>query len=921
MKRSICLVLLAAVVWASPRQTSAETASVTPVWGTSVSVSDPLDVFFRVGAYTEGWKFRGAAGGARVGDSPDGSRMFSIDMGGNTGVNVAAGALRFNGLADFSETGDGGVRAAWRIVPDADGFVQEAMAEARIPIGRVSGGFRVDGRHVAISEGTPENPHLFRGLVSRVEALGPDGEPWIQIDLPESAGILIQDNRCWGSSSVATLRLFFVIGNVEEGREYRLTAEFRAPGGDLSLSQNEQVVLAAGPEWIPFRPAALGEDWIEPGSAFDFSRSMPHHEPAGAFGRVVAVGDHFELADRPGEEIRFCGVNLVHGANTPSVESADRFAENLARMGFNSVRIHHHERPLLAKGDPAALTVDPDAQERFDALVAACIRHGIYITTDLYVSRAPISWRAVGVDRDGSMTKDEFKMLALFHEGAHSNLVAWTRQFLLHVNPHTGRSLADEPALATLALVNEGNLGNYGRDALLAIPGVEDAWREWCAAHGREPAPLSELPADLYQGKGKSKDLSDEFALFLADRETLEYRRLSKLLREELGCKAPLSSLSSWYNPASYCLSRAEFDYDDDHGYVDHPYFLGKSWRLPSSHPASNPLLGSDGAPGFAWRRLFGKPFCVTEWNWAAPGEYRMAYGLVMGALAARQGWSGLWRFAWSHDRDGVEAPGSVRMRYFDLHADPALCASERATLSLFLRGDLAPLSAESDAAIVFDESSLRAGKDAALRLAPPPAAPSCWKNRVGVRLARQDAAVPSDTGKESTAPATARQETAKSNRAWSDPIRGSFAVDTPRTAGGFALDGTISTSALTFTLDGVPAAVWASSVDGLPLRDSACILVSHVTDSKNTGARFDDAACRVWLEYGTTPALVRRGEAKIEMSLAPGGEAAVWRLSSTGRRVALVPSEFDSATGLLSFAARTDFDPDSATLAYEVAR
>ena len=35
---------------------------------------------------------------------------------------------------------------------------------------------------------------------------------------------------------------------------------------------------------------------------------------------------------------------------------------------------------------------------------------------------------------------------------------------------------------------------------------------------------------------------------------------------------------------------------------------------------------------------------------------HALASGLVMGALAARQGWNGLWRFAWSHDRAGGRA-------------------------------------------------------------------------------------------------------------------------------------------------------------------------------------------------------------------------------------------------------------------------
>ncbi len=906
----------------APSPAVAPAASARPVWGAAMSISAPADLFFRLGAYTSAWKFRGAFGGARV----DGERVFAIDLANNAGDNVAAGALRFDGRASFADTGDGGVAANWTIVPDRDGELSEVMLEARFPLGRVKNGFLVDGRAIPIPDAMPEKAHLYRGPASRVEAIGPDGKAWLAIELPDSANILVQDNRSWGSA-VATLRLFFVQGKVEAGRTYALNAVFRLPGSRLVLDEGEQVLAKAGPDWIPYVPAEPGEDWIEPGSALDLSSTLPHHAPAGKFGRVVAVGDHFEFEGCPGEEVRFCGVNFVHGANTPSAEASDRLAANLARMGFNSVRIHHHERPLLAKGDPSALTIDPGAQDRFDALVAACIRHGLYITTDLYVSRAPISWRSIGIDRDGTMAKEDFKTAAIFHEGAYSNLVAWSRQFMLHVNPYTGRSLAEEPALATLALINEGNLGNYGRDALLSIPGVREAWEKWCLEHGREPFDLSALPADLYDAKGDEKSLSNAFALFLADMELAFYHRLGTFVREELGCRAPLSNLSSWYFPMSYSLARKDFDYVDDHGYVDHPFFLGKQWSLPASHPGANPLQGGNAVPGFAWRRLFGKPFCVTEWNWAAPGKYRQASGLVMGALAARQGWSGMWRFAWSHDRPNAENPGSVRMRYFDLAADPTQCASERATLCLFLRGDLPSLPEEADGAIEIDEAALCAGHDAAKRLSAPGNAASGWERRIGFRLG-------------AAATATAQQPAptdGAANFAAPDPVRGAFTVATPCTAGGFALDGAIEAGPLSVAVADAPAAVWASSIDGRPIATSSRILVSHVTDSRNTDALFDDASCLVWLDFGKTPALMRRGTAEVALRLAaqPQEEAAqppnlrVYRLSSTGHRIAEVPfsvepasdgARSDAAHMTLRFTARTDYDPAAATLFYEIA-
>ena len=973
------ILLLCAGVAACAATADDATVPATATWGAGLSIAAPASIVFNPAAYSPAWKFRGAAGGARI---DGGARAFTIDLAASNGENVAEGALRFDGRASFAMADDGALAVEWTVVPDRDAELPEVMIESRIPLGRVPDGFRVDGRDIPIEASVPQNPHLFRGAVSRVEPLGADGEPWLRVDLPDTAEILVQDNRAWGGS-VATLRLFFARKSVEAGRPYSVRARFSVPGRAIGLDESGPVVLAAGSDWIPAAIPAPGEDWVEPGSALDFSATMPHHEPAGAFGRVVAVGDHFELEGRPGEEIRFCGVNLVHGANTPSTpEDAERFAANLARMGFNSVRLHHHERPIFKRGDPAALELDPEAMDRFDALCAACIRHGLYITTDLFVSREPIAWRAVGIDRDGTFKKDVFKRLVIFHEGAYSNLVAWTRLFLGRKNPYTGRSLAEEPGLATLALVNEGNLGNWGRDSLLETPGVAEAWQAWREKRGLKGAGTDGIPADLYEGKGENKALANEFALFLADAEERFYHRLAALVRDELGCRAPLSSLSSWYNPAAYSLARAAFDYDDDHGYVDHPRFLGNSWKLPSTHQGDNPLLGGDGVPSLAWRRLFGKPFCVTEWNWAAPGEFRAASGLVMGALAARQGWSGLWRFAWSHQREGVDAPGSVRMRYFDLHADPALWASERATLCLFLRGDMPSLPADCASPIETDEAALRRGEGAASRMNVPVNAPSAWERRIGIRLGEFASSqvrefASSDVQKfagsqvrksEVQSPKSEVQNSgqgADGSSAVPEPSRGAFWVDSPCTAGGFTPSGSLSAGPLRFTLvptndGGTPpgppapaaAAVWASSLDGKPIADSSRILLSHVTDAKNTGAGFDDPSCRIWIEYGTTPALVRCGAAEIELTLDgsisrgaaenaenkgnltaegpfQGGEAAdlngkavtVWRLSPTGHRIAEVPSTFAPATGTLRFTARTDYDPGAATTCYEITR
>ena len=89
-------------------------------------------------------------------------------------------------------------------------------------------------------------------------------------------------------------------------------------------------------------------------------------------------------------------------------------------------------------------------------MVAACIKHGVYMTTDLYVSRR-VAYRDMGIDKPGFASMREFKTLVETHEGAFSNFLNYAKNFLSHVNPHTGRRYADEPAMPLYSLVNEGN--------------------------------------------------------------------------------------------------------------------------------------------------------------------------------------------------------------------------------------------------------------------------------------------------------------------------------------------------------------------------------------------------------------------------------------------------------------------------------
>jgi hypothetical protein len=215
------------------------------------------------------------------------------------------------------------------------------------------------------------------------------------------------------------------------------------------------VKITASDSWLPFAV----KSGIKKGSALDFSAFRPTGVPAGKFGRVIVRDGHFEFEKKPGEAQRFYGVNLCFGANFANdFDEADEFIGYLARLGYNAIRFHHHDGGISENGRGPKLDEKKAAQ--FDALVAACVKHGLYMTTDLYVSR-PITYRDIGIDRDGEMPKEEFKELVQIHEGAYQNFIAYAREFLEHKNIYTNKRNADEPALAWLSFVNEGNLGNF----------------------------------------------------------------------------------------------------------------------------------------------------------------------------------------------------------------------------------------------------------------------------------------------------------------------------------------------------------------------------------------------------------------------------------------------------------------------------
>ncbi len=702
-------------------------------------------------------------------------------------------------------------------------------------------------------------------------------------------------------------------------------------------AQNEQpkpvksdegpVTILAGAEWLPLDV----ELDIEAGSALDFSAVIPRHAPAGKFGRVIVSPQaKFAFEKQPKTPSRFYGVNLCYGAHYLSKEQADRLAERLMRLGYNAVRVHHYEEELVDRSKGDSLTLRPDKLDQLDYLFAAFKQRGIYITTDLFVSRRVFS-AEIWPGEKGDVSMDDFKAAVLVNDRAFANYKAFTRALLSHKNPYTGLTWSEDPTLAWLNLVNEGNAGNFiGRLKGKLREDWQRAWNHWLAVRypDREALKiaLGKLEDDQDTAKGNvpmpttlgGSSVSTLLSVFLAETEMDFFRRTRAFLRDELGCKALLSNDNAWTNPVQMQAHRAEMDYVDDHFYVDHPQFLQGDWRLPSRCPNTSPISGgAAGGRGCAFTRLLDKPFTITEYNYSSPGRFRGVGGILTGALGAVQDWSGIWRFAYSHDRRNLFNPSPIN--YFDMANDPLGQAAERASLCLFLRGDLAPAK-HSVAIAVTQEELLKTPKSA--RDKTPPWQSLAWITRVGwlvtadpAKLKNADTILPftgenhaftSNAGDKmidgyrergwlSEKNVTVLKKNVFQNESGEIVINAPeniLILDTLRTAGGFAPAGKkIETRAVTIEILDTDATVWVSSLDDKPIATSKRLLITHLTDLQNTEIRYADPKRQVLQSWGKLPHLVRNGKATVTLRLNDASKAKVYSVATSGKRVGEIAS------------------------------
>ncbi|MGI5869320.1 MAG: sugar-binding protein [Kiritimatiellia bacterium] len=266
----------------------------------------------------------------------------------------------------------------------------------------------------------------------------------------------------------------------------------------VSIAQ-AQMFPAAPPIAAPADPADLVEWRMEPYPLFATGSVVRADAwlfdgPAGKHGPVKAMPDgSMQFAD--GTPARFWGTTTIYGGTFPEKrEEVVKLADAIASRGYNLVRFHHndiHWRGIgIMQNKPASnVKLDPVDMDRLDFFAAELIKRGVYLYLDLVDYRAIIEgegvFEAFPDMRNLAKSTELFGWKGLFPHPAVVDL--WKRsatEILDHRNPYTGRAWGEEPAVATIEIINEN--GPFWDWSFKVSDGVHrwyDAeWNAWLLA-------------------------------------------------------------------------------------------------------------------------------------------------------------------------------------------------------------------------------------------------------------------------------------------------------------------------------------------------------------------------------------------------------------------------------------------------------
>lgn len=616
------------------------------------------------------------------------------------------------------------------------------------------------------------------------------------------------------------VRVVFLSGDVAPGK-YR---------GELVVR------LPAGGKTIPSAYARYGSEdalrWLDDTLAWDDwpvdLRSLNAQErPAGKRGKLRAKGT--ELVFEDGTPARFWGANLsAYSLFTGTDEDVARQAQRIAALGFNLIRIHHHDSHwqqtnVFAAKPQSTAVLDERALERLDWWIKCLEDEGVYVWIDVHVGRQfrPSDGIAEFAELEQNQ-KGQAKGFNYVNPKIESLMADFTARYLQRKNRHTGRRWVDDPGIVTILVTNENDLADH---------------------FGFLFTPDKKLPAHRNLFERAAKDIARELDLPLRDAMRLWEPGPSKILLAELqhrfdaralqqldrlGVDVPVATTSYWGRNGLWALPPLlAGDLVDAHSY-------GESEALDL-----NPKYRSNWIHFLAGAQATGKPFAVSEWNVPARERDRFTAATYVSSIGAFQGWDAV--ILYCYNQDPLREPR--KSSEFSAWVDPSMLAMLPTAALMFRRQDVRP-ARETYVLAPSADDVFGQKRNAETSLAVRSLAE---QHRLEIQLPKVEelrwlepapppagARVVSDLDRDFL-PEDAREvvsDTGELRRNWAVGVQ---TIDTPRTqaATGWVGKQRIALGDVAFTIENPKAAVAVASLDGQPIATSKRLLLTMVGRSK----------------------------------------------------------------------------------------
>ncbi|UDU83713.1 cellulase family glycosylhydrolase [Pseudomonas sp. HN2-3] len=629
----------------------------------------------------------------------------------------------------------------------------------------------------------------------------------------------------------ALAKVYFEQGNTSEIRAFFYKAPISAGQQQIKATLNVTGDIELGP--TPTERFGLADptqwpddqlDWQT--SPVDLSFLNAPEKPAGKRGFVKASGEQLVFEDNT--PVRFWGTNLSAYSlfKTPD-EEITKQAKRLSALGFNLVRLHHHDSPWVSPNVFGDGTLIRDTQQlnaeslrKIDLWVKSLKDEGIYVWLDMHVQRALTANDNIYAfdELAKGESRVDLKGYAYVNLSIQQAMKRFAEQYMTHVNPYTGLAYKDDPAIAAVLITNENDITQHYGNALMPdkrVPKHSQLYMEEAKAFAKR----HDLSADRTWRAwehGPSK-------LFLNDLERrFDVDMIAHL--HSLGVKVPIATTSTWGgNGLSALPALTAGDVIDAHSY-------GAIGQLEK-----NPLTSDGMINWIAAAQVVGLPLTVTEWNAEPfPLPDRHSLPLYVAGTASHQGWDAMMQYAYSQ-----QAFNSGWRTADNWHAynDPAMLATLPAAALLYRRADVRQATTRyvfaPTPATLFDQDitprnalALRTAMEKGrLQIAMPQTPELPWLKPSAIPA---NAQVLHDPG-QSLLDADASEsvtDTGELKRNWQ---QGLYTIDTPLTqaATGWLGGRTVNLGQIAVQAKTPYASVVVQSLDAKPLGQSRSLLIS----------------------------------------------------------------------------------------------